>query len=64
LHDTSIAILALPCNRALSLILYYFTNLSDVTFQGNTEIGSHKTGCVRWSLNTGLINMKCTAKGN
>ena len=31
------------------------STLSYVTFQGNFEIGSHKTG---------LINMKCTVKGN
>ena len=29
--------------------------LSSVTFQGNIEIGPH---------NTGLIDMKCTVKGN
>ena len=31
-------------------------NLSYVTFKGNSEIWSHKD---RWSLNTGLIDMKC-----
>jgi len=31
------------------------SNLSYVTFQGNIEI---------WSLNTGLIDMKCIVKGN
>ena len=30
-------------------------NLSYVTFQGNSEM---------WLLNTGLIDMKCTVKGN
>ena len=27
------------------MIMYIQVNLSNVTFQGNTEIGSHKTGC-------------------
>jgi hypothetical protein len=32
------------------------SNLSYVTLQGNSEIGSHR------SLNTGLIDMKCTER--
>ena len=41
--------------------LHIQSNLSYVTFQFNIEIESHKTG---WMLNTDLINMKCTVKGN
>ena len=36
--------------------MYIQSNLSYVTVQGNIELGSHKTG---WSLNTGLIHVKC-----
>ena len=31
------------------------STLKPVTFQGNSD---------KWSLNTGLIHMKCTVKGN
>ena len=41
--------------------VYIKSNLSYVTFQGNSEMWSHKT---RWLLNTGLIDMKCTVKRN
>ena len=38
------------------------SSLPYLTSQGNSEIWPHKAG--RWSLKTGLIDMKCTAKGN
>ena len=41
------------------LILLYIHIQSNLS-QGNSEIGSHH----RWSLNTSLIDMKCTVKGN
>jgi hypothetical protein len=43
-----------------SSVFYIQPNLFHVTFQGNIETGLHD----RWSLNTGLINMNCTVKGN
>ena len=44
--------------QAKNIIHYYQliqSNLSNVTFQGNIEIWSHKTG---------FSDMKCTEKGN
>jgi len=35
-----------------------------VTFQGNSELWSYIFVEDRWSLYTGLIDMKCTVKGN
>jgi hypothetical protein len=51
--------------KVYSILFFFFFTffpilMSYVTFQGYIEKGSHKTG---GSLNTGLINMKCSVKG-